>query len=57
MKPQKSRINWRSQLMGMLFAGPYLIGLLVFLLLPLAMRRIHPCLTDLHAFGSAQPII
>ncbi len=56
MKQQKSRIDWRSQLMGMLFAGPYLVGLLVFLLLPLAMKRIHPYLINLHASGSLQPI-
>ncbi len=37
MKPRKVPINWRGQLLGMLFAGPYLVGALVFLLLPLAM--------------------
>ncbi len=39
MKPRKARINWRSQLMGMLLAGPYLLGLLIFLLLPLTMNE------------------
>ena len=56
MKQQKSRIDWRSQLMGMLFAGPYMVGLLIFLLLPLAMKRIHPYFTNLRTSGSLQQV-
>ncbi|NNM88755.1 MAG: sugar ABC transporter permease, partial [Phycisphaerae bacterium] len=37
MRPPKSTITWRAQLLGMLFAGPYLVGLLAFLLIPLGL--------------------
>lgn len=37
MKRSKYSIGWREQLGGMLFAGPYLIGMTVFLFIPLMM--------------------